>query len=246
MEEVVWPGTKRAAVSLTFDDGRPSNVVHGLPVLDQYAIRATFYVVPRNIDEFLGHWQAASHRGHEIGNHTLTHPCSGNFQFSRGNALEDKCLDDLVGELDGANDALKQAFGQTPTTFAYPCYQTFVGRGGSRRSYVPLVAQRFRVGRTGPAEVANDPLRCDLHAVGGTVIDGIPWEAVRALIERAKEESRWLILVGHDTAPAPIRQGVSDVVLHSLCTYLADSDDLWCAPVAEVGEWIFQQQVGTP
>jgi hypothetical protein len=36
---------------------------------------------------------------HELGNHTVTHPCSRNFPFSRENVLEDYTLERLDGDL---------------------------------------------------------------------------------------------------------------------------------------------------
>jgi peptidoglycan-N-acetylglucosamine deacetylase len=38
-----WPRDKRAGLSLTFDDARPSQVDSGTPIRDWYGIKATFY-----------------------------------------------------------------------------------------------------------------------------------------------------------------------------------------------------------
>lgn len=45
-------------------------------------------------------WKKAISNGHEIGNHSLVHPCTGNFAFSKDKALEDYTLQKMNIELD--------------------------------------------------------------------------------------------------------------------------------------------------
>jgi len=45
--------------------------------------------------------------GHEIGNHSLYHPCSGNFSWSRHKALEEYTLQKMMTELDSASKLIK-------------------------------------------------------------------------------------------------------------------------------------------
>ena len=66
----------------------------------------------------LSEWKQALENGHEIGNHTFNHPCSGNFSFSRNRALEDYTLERMKNEIIEANAAIEQALGITPKTFA--------------------------------------------------------------------------------------------------------------------------------
>lgn len=66
----------RVAVSLTFDDARDSQLEVLVPMLDTYGLRATFYVLPEPVSRRQPDWQAVVQAGHEIGNHTVTHPCS--------------------------------------------------------------------------------------------------------------------------------------------------------------------------
>ncbi len=73
-----WPEDKRVAVSFSFDDPRPSQVNVGVPLLNTYGAKATFYVNPGNIEKRLSGWKKAAANGHEIGNHTFSHPCTVN------------------------------------------------------------------------------------------------------------------------------------------------------------------------
>src|SRR5437016_1452750 len=98
MPSFTWPGGARAAVSLSFDDARPSQAERGIPLLDRLGMRATFFVSPERVLD-PAPWKRAAQAGHEIGNHSMTHPCSGNFPWSRDNALEDYTLERMEKEL---------------------------------------------------------------------------------------------------------------------------------------------------
>ncbi|NQT50540.1 polysaccharide deacetylase family protein, partial [bacterium] len=94
-----WPEGQRAALSLTFDDARLSQVDRGIPILDSHGAKGTFYVSPGSARQRLEGWRAAVAAGHEIANHSLNHPCSGNFPFAREKALENYTLDEMEREL---------------------------------------------------------------------------------------------------------------------------------------------------
>ena len=54
-----WPEGKKMAISLSFDDARVSQADIGLPILDKYGVKATFYVMPDRVKEKLDAWQKA-------------------------------------------------------------------------------------------------------------------------------------------------------------------------------------------
>ena len=170
------PDGRKAALSLTFDDARESQVDVGIPLLNELGVRATFYVLPQGA-EGRG-WKAAAAAGHEIGNHTVNHACSCNFQWGTVHVLEDYTLEGMERELLEANDRLEQLVGVRPRTFAYPCGQKFVGRGEAVRSYVPVVARHFRTGLY-LGEDSNDPAFCDFAQLLAVGLDGLSFEDVR-------------------------------------------------------------------
>jgi peptidoglycan-N-acetylglucosamine deacetylase len=62
-------------VALTFDDGpHPIHTVGVLDVLDRHGIKATFFLMGRNIERFPAVARQVLARGHEIGNHSYSHP----------------------------------------------------------------------------------------------------------------------------------------------------------------------------
>lgn len=238
-----WPNGKRAAVSLSFDDARPSQLDNGLPIFERCGVRATFYVSPARMRERLGDWQAAAAAGHEIGNHTVTHPCSGNFPWSRGNALEDYTLPRMEQELLEANAFIRETIGATPTTFAYCCGQKYVGRGAELQSYVPLVARHFVVGRGFRDESVNDPGFVDLAQTCGIESDGASFDDLRGWIESAQAVGGWVIFVAHDIGDEFVRQAIRPRALEAVCRHCADPNNaLWLDTVAAVGAWVQRWQ----
>ena len=62
-------------IALTFDDGpHPRYTPQILDVLDEYNIKATFFVVGVNAKNYPDTIEEVIKRGHEIGNHTYSHP----------------------------------------------------------------------------------------------------------------------------------------------------------------------------
>src|SRR3954468_17028100 len=74
----VW-NNKKCAVALTYDDALNVDLDNAIPALDSLGLKGTFYLsgysgaLNNRIDE----WRAIAKKGHELGNHTLYHPCAG-------------------------------------------------------------------------------------------------------------------------------------------------------------------------
>jgi peptidoglycan/xylan/chitin deacetylase (PgdA/CDA1 family) len=237
-----WPLGKRVAISLTFDDARLSQVDKGTSLLNQYDVKATFYVIPASVKQRLEGWKKAVASGHEIGNHSLNHPCTGNFTWAREKALEDYTPEKMRAELMEANRTIKELLGVTPEVFAYPCGQTFVGRGVQTKSYVPVVADLFLSGRLWLSEGPNDPSFCDLAQLTGIEMDGKNFEQIRPLLEKAKETGHWVILAGHEMGEAG-DQTTRLSMLKDLLEYARNpANGVWMAPVGTIAKYIQDQK----
>ena len=242
MEDFHWPEGKRAAISLTFDDARLSQVDRGIPILDEYGMKATFYVSFGSLEQRLEVWKAAVANGHEIGNHSLVHPCSGNFPFARERALEDYTLDQMRSELRQASDKIEDLLGVRPISFAYPCGQKYVGRGRNYRSYVPLVAEEFLTGRGWMNEWANDPTFCDMANLMGVELDGKSFEQVKQVMDRVLKDGGWLVFAGHDIGDGG-RQTTLASTLRALCEYAQDpANGIWLDTVESISRHILRQR----
>ncbi|UCC97788.1 MAG: polysaccharide deacetylase family protein [Phycisphaerales bacterium] len=239
-----WPQGKRAAISLTFDDARLSQIDRGLPILNEYGVKATFYVSLKSLEKRLDAWKQAAADGHDIGNHTLTHPCSGNFPFSRERALEDYTLDQMQAELRRASDSIENLLGVRPVSFAYPCGQKFVGRGRNLKSYIPLVAAEFQTGRGWMDEWANDPAFCDMAQLMAMELDGKDFEQVKQIMDRTLANGGWLVFCGHDIGEGG-RQTTLVSTLRALCEYAQDpANGVWLDSVEAVARYVLRQRSG--
>lgn len=103
------PGTG-TQLALTYDDG-PNDPWTGklLDVLDQHAVKATFFLIGHYVELRPEIAREVARRGHVIGNHTYTHP---NLIFSSKSASQ--------SELSGTERALEQAVGEHSRLFRPP------------------------------------------------------------------------------------------------------------------------------
>jgi len=238
MERFPWPDNTQCAVSLTFDDARLSQIEKGMPLLDKYNIKATFYISPDNCLHYLDEWKKAAASGHEIGNHTFTHPCTGNYAFSRNNALENYTPERMASDIDKANEFIEEHFGQPAASFAYPCGQKFVGRGEKCRSYVPLVANRFKAGRSWLDEDSNDPWFCDTSRLLAMEADGKSFQQLKELILAARQEGRWIIFAGHEMQESGAQTTLL-ASLDSLCQFMKDpANGIWVDTVEHIATYV--------
>ncbi|WP_342573136.1 polysaccharide deacetylase family protein [Solibacillus sp. FSL K6-1781] len=65
--------TKDKVIALTFDDGPTKNVDQLLPLLDEYKVKATFFLIGNEIEKHPEEAKKLIEAGHQIGNHTYSH-----------------------------------------------------------------------------------------------------------------------------------------------------------------------------
>jgi peptidoglycan/xylan/chitin deacetylase (PgdA/CDA1 family) len=237
-----WPEGKKMALSLTFDDARQSQVDKGIPLLDKYGVKATFYLSPENMKRRIEGWKKAVINGHDIGNHSILHPCSGNFAWARKNALEDYTIENMSRELDSASNLIKKTLDVQPVSFGYPCGQTFIGRGSMTRSYVPLVAAKFETGRLWKSESPNDPVFCDMSQLTGIELDGKTFEQVISLIEDAKIKGLWLVFAGHEMDDGGAQTSLLTTI-EAICKYASDpANGIWIDNVHNIAAYVKEKR----
>ncbi|MFF1908146.1 polysaccharide deacetylase family protein [Kitasatospora sp. NPDC058218] len=101
---------ERKVVALTIDDGPdPRHTPTVLALLEQYRIRATFFLIGENAVQYPDLVREIAARGHHIANHTWTHPDL--------RSLSDAKIKD---ELERTSDLLNKATGKPPTWFRAP------------------------------------------------------------------------------------------------------------------------------
>jgi len=97
-------------LAMTFDDGpHPTLTPRLLDILKERGIKATFYVIGKNVATYPEIVQRMVAEGHEIGNHTYNHPSLTKVSPSK-----------LAEEIQQANAAIEQAVGIKPATMRPP------------------------------------------------------------------------------------------------------------------------------
>jgi len=242
-DSFVWPEGYRAAISLTFDDGLPTQRKVAAPRLEETGFRGTFYLNPRGErwQDRLAPWQPVQAAGHEIGNHTMAHPCS----LNTTPVLQSWTVQQIRDDVQEAQRRLDLSFpDQGERSFAYPCYESDVGRGRTRQSYVPVIAEHFIAGRArGTSMQGNHPVYADLcHLSSWSAERMSAWEMI-GLVDQCLTEGWWGILTFHG-----VNQGHLPISEHDLCGLLDYLErrqaHIWTAPVVQVARAILDQTGG--
>ena len=143
--EVEWPNGARVAVSLSYDDALASQLDNAVPALDAHGLKGTFYLTVGSaaMRERLDDWRGIAERGHELGNHTIYHPCSA-VGPDRGwvepwNDLDRLDVPRIRREILIANTFLEAVDGLKQRTYAATCYDALAGG----EEYWPAIEDLF-------------------------------------------------------------------------------------------------------
>lgn len=238
LEKKPW-NNRKCAVALTYDDGLDVHLDNVIPILDSLGFKGTFYAQgnSESLDVRMEDWRKAANKGHELGNHTLFHPCSktpkGRNWVSNDYDLAKYSIKRIKDELILANTLLKAIDGKTERTFAYTCGDIEAGDS----SFVDIVKENFVAAR-GVAPSYNSIEKTNLNNIGAIVILNQP---VNELIEIAKQA------IKNNTLVVFLFHGVGGG--HSLNYPLDDhnkliqflkhnEEDIWVAPMIEIAKYI--------
>lgn len=122
-----WPDGAKAAVVLTYDDALPSQLDHAVPALDAAGLKGTFFLANVRAQD-VARWRAVARDGHELGNHTIFHPCrAAAFPADPRYTTEAYTPASMLKEIAQQNVLLTALDGKTRHGFATPCGETKVG-----------------------------------------------------------------------------------------------------------------------
>lgn len=109
--ETIWRGrTDTNVVALTFDDGPSMDTPAVLDALKELGAKATFFLVGREVERFPQIAQRIVAEGHEVGNHSYTHPI---YLFRTGRATR--------RQLERTQDVIEQTTGVRAKLSRPPC-----------------------------------------------------------------------------------------------------------------------------
>lgn len=243
-----WPGEAQAAISLTYDDGVDSGLDHAIPDLEKAGFRGTFYlpignsrVVSRKND-----WKNAFLNGHEIGNHTIRHPCRGP---GHAHNLANYSPIAIRKEILSAATWLNQHIGvDNYRTFAYPCGHVAIGDPPDEGSFSSAVrachfaARLAGGGINDPSFVATNPLRIKAAVI--SYPHGRDIEPFIEYCDEAAKISGWAVIVFHGIGDQWL---TTERVVHQGLIERLQNKRFWVAPLKEVARYIMysRQTIGT-
>ena len=103
------PTVANKTIALTFDDGPGPYTEKLLDILDKYDAKATFFLIGSKVSGQASVVRSIQARGHQLGNHSWSHP-----------ELPKLSVDQIAGEIDRTNEAIRQATGVKPSILRPP------------------------------------------------------------------------------------------------------------------------------
>jgi peptidoglycan/xylan/chitin deacetylase (PgdA/CDA1 family) len=176
---------------LTFDDG-PSPVTRQvLDILKQHQVKATFFVVGKNIPGNEALLKRAAAEGHVIGGHTYSHDYR----------IIYKDIPSFFRDLEKGNKLIEQVIGTKPAVFRFPGGST---NTVSKKYQDPLIY--------GKHETVMEAIKAEAKKRGYTFID---WnvdngdarssyytaESAVANVKQQAKNQREIVILMHDSAP---------------------------------------------
>jgi len=231
-----WPGGYHAAVCLTYDDGLDCHIDVAIPALDSFNLKGTFYCTgfSSSLHKRLDEWQAITKNGHELGNHTLFHPCNGerfdwvipeyDFRTYTMNQLRD--------ELFTANTLLMAVDGKKERTFSYTCSDFEV----NNINFVDSIRHMFVAARSdGPIPESIDQV--DLHFAPSWGVVNPTGKELIDYVKRAQEQGTIAIFMFHSVGGGYLN--VSSDAHRELLAYLRSNDEeIWTDTFMNVMKYI--------
>jgi len=230
---------KSCAVVLTYDDAIDADLDNVLPALDSLGFKGTFYLIGSSsvVARRMAEWRKAAAEGHELGNHSMFHPCdaslSGRNWVSADNDLSKYPVRRAVNEVRQTNVLLNAIDGKTQRTFAYPCGDMMIH---DTLFYTEL--QKDFVAARGVNGVFDTLGKVNLDNVDCFAMNGQTADQMIALVRQAIQTHTLLVFLFHGVGGGHnINVGLRE---HSeLLHFIKDHEkDIWVAPLVEVAEYV--------
>jgi peptidoglycan/xylan/chitin deacetylase (PgdA/CDA1 family) len=236
-----WQG-KKCAVVLTYDDAIDQQLDNAVPVLDSLGLKATFYITAfsSSIQSRMSEWRKLAENGHELGNHTLFHPCfggSGRSWVKPEYDLRNYTVGRMVNETRMTNIFLQSLDGKTRRTFAFTCGDMKIGDSsfidGMKKDFVAARAVRNEMHKIN---------EIDLYNVDCFVVNG---ESGAQLIEWAKkamETNSLLVILFHGVGGGNSLNVSISAHREFLVFLKQNQNDILIAPMINIADFIRSSQ----
>ncbi len=230
---------KKCAVVLTYDDALNIHLDQVVPALDSFNFKGTFYLTgyAPGFSSRIDDWRRAAKNGHELGNHTLFHPCTGKIPgrewVSEERDLSSYSLERIEDEIRMTNILLQSVDGKTRRTFAYPCGDMTVGNV----SYVEKIKDDFVAARGTNQGILNQN-NIDLYNIDSYAMVGHTADQMIQILKEAMNKNGMVVLLFHGVGGEHnINVALEDHrrLLHFLKQH---EQEIWIAPLTDIVDFM--------
>jgi len=240
-ENFSWPNNAKAGVCLTYDDGLDCHLDTARVDLNQYNLKGSFYCPGKSesLYERMDDWRTLVEQGHELGSHSLFHPCQKvregreTFEWIKPEYdLANYTVEQIIAELSVANTLLKAVDGKEKRTYAYTCGDYEAGG----KDFSDKISHLFTGARaSGPIPESMDEL--NLYTVPSWCVVEPSTQEMITYIEQAAEKGTLAVFMFHGVGANHLR--VSRNAHRELLAYLAKhSDRFWTATFSDIVDYI--------
>ena len=233
-----WKG-KKTAVVLTYDDALNVHLDNVIPALDSLSLKGTFYLTSSSdaSRKRVNDWRKAAQNGHELGNHTVYHPCDasrpGMSWVKPEYDLSKYTLSQIQSEIRMCNAFLNAIDGKTKRTFAFTCGHKKVAEG----EFIQSLSDEF---------VAARAVRHEMHSFEEQKLmdfdcysmEGTTGEQMIELVKQAQNSGKLLVFLFHGVG-GEHGLNVSKEAHSTLLHYLQENqNDIYVDTMLNVAEHI--------
>jgi peptidoglycan/xylan/chitin deacetylase (PgdA/CDA1 family) len=237
----VWKN-KRCAIALTYDDGLNCHIENVIPELDSVGFKATFYIIPsrNSVSKRINDWKNVASKGHELGNHTLFHPCMAIAEgrdytswVSPEYDLNNYSIKRIVDEIKMANSFLNIIDEKKNRTIAYPCGDCIVNDS----SYIPYIKDELSGGR-GNGKYSDIVNINTFQIPAISITDSYSERQIIEMVDDVLLEGKLLVFLFHGVG-GEHNSNVSTSKHSALLKHIKKNEnDIWVAPLVEIVDYI--------
>jgi peptidoglycan/xylan/chitin deacetylase (PgdA/CDA1 family) len=237
--QMSWPKGKVAAIALTYDDALHSQLDVAVPQLASARLRGTFFLDGDITPDEMLRWRAVQRAGHELGNHSIYHPCPRSMLPDREQYLTDNYdVPRMLGEIGVMNSLLFGIDGKRSRTYSVPCSQMQVGGVDYTEALRKSGLVRFvRTGGDQYSSVITNVARLDAFQVPSYgPVDSPDGATLVAYVERVRMAGGFGVFQFHGTGGDYLQ--VSADAHRQLVEHLRKHPEIWVAPFQEVMDYV--------